>query len=95
MQKLYIAKNKYGGYYAKIKNKYYGCEKIVSVVLPQGTELEESYGTYTCEYWLDCFKRKNGEVELTIRVSRIVSPFKPVENPYEVYNNTNDPELPF
>ena len=95
MQKLYIAKSRNGNWYTKIVNKYQKCEKLVSVNLPINTTLNSNYGTYDCEYYLSCYKKKDGGTEVVINVTRIVSPFTPTENPYEVYNKPNDPEIPF
>ena len=95
MQKLYIAKNKWGGYYSKIENKYAGCTKLIAVNLPKDIQLNSNYGTYNCEYYLSCFKRKDESVEFVIVVTKINLPFQPVENPYDVYNKPIDPELPF
>ena len=81
MAKLYIAKNRFGTYYAKIKNKYANCEKIVCVNLPEGTQLHKDFGWYDCEYFLSCFKKANGEIELVIKVTRIVSGIANVTNP--------------
>ena len=71
MQKLYIAKNKNGKYYTKIINKYIGCEKFMSVTLPKGVELNSDFGSYDCEYFLSCYKTKNGDVEANIMVTKI------------------------
>ena len=57
MAKLYIAKNRYGGYYVKVKNKYLKCEKIVAANLPEGVELAKDYGWFDCDYFLSCFKK--------------------------------------
>ena len=106
MQKLYIAKNKYGKYYVKISNKYNRCDKIVSASLPKGMELPSNYGIYNCEYYLDCYQLNNGNVELAVRITRVVGIDNNVTNPeinpagtqslnaYEDYNNAT-PELPF
>ncbi len=104
MQKLYIAKNKYGKYYTKIVNKYQKCEKIVSVSLPLNTELSQNYGTYECEYYLSCYPLSQGGTEVAIRITKIVGANTDVTNPevnpagtesispYEEYDNA---ELPF
>ena len=106
MSKLYIAKNRYGSYYAKIKNKYANCEKVVTLNLPEGVELPKDYGWYDCDYFLSCFKKSNGEIDLVIKVTKIVTGVANVVNPdvnplgtqsvsaYEEYENASD-DLPF
>lgn len=106
MAKLYISKNKYGKCYTKIKNKYNNCEKIVPVNLPENTDLPKDYGYFDCDYFLTCFKKNTGEVEIAIKVTKIVGADNYVANPdinpagtkslnpYEEYNNM-DSDLPF
>ena len=95
MPKLYIAKNKFGKYYAKIKNPQYNIEKIVSVNLPSGCELTKDYGTYECEFYLSCYQTKTNGVELVIKITKIHDKFQPIEDPYAVYNQVTEEELPF
>lgn len=81
MAKLYISKNNYGKYYTKIKNNYNKCEKILAVNLPNGVELPTNYGTFDCDYFLTCYKKNNGEVEIAIKVTRIANVGSSVVNP--------------
>jgi len=105
MAKLFIARNRYGKYYAKVVNNYHKCQKLVSVFLPNGVELPRDYGTYDCEYYLSCYPKGNN-VEINIIVTKIYGSQLDVVNPqvnpagvqslnpYEEYNNST-PELPF
>lgn len=107
MQKLYIATNKFGKYYTKISNKYHKCDKLVSVSLPKDMVLGQDFGTYDCEYYLDCYPTRDGGVELAIRITKIVGANTNVTNPeinpqgtqalspYEEYDNSISEELPF
>ena len=106
MAKLYIAKNRYGGYYVKVKNKYLKCEKIVAANLPEGVELAKDYGWFDCDYFLSCFKKSNGEIELVFKITKIVGGVVNVTNPdinpegtqsvsaYQEYESATD-DLPF
>lgn len=106
MGKLNIAKNKSGGYYSKIINSKQDCFVMVSVNLPRGVELSVPYGTFDCEYYLSCFKSKNGQPVLVIKVTKINDMGAVITNPeinpagvssinaYEDYNKST-PELPF
>ena len=107
MQKLYIAKNKYGGYYTKIENKYNRVEKILSVSLPKDTVLPNNFGTYTCDFYVDVYKNKKGDAEVVLRITKISGNFGNVANPdvnpqgsasinpYEEYDNSIEEELPW
>lgn len=72
MRKLYIAKNKYGYYYCKISNQHQKCDLIMSVNLPKGVELAQNYGTFDCEYFVSCYKTKDGDIRPSIVVTKIV-----------------------
>lgn len=106
MGKLNIARNKNGGYYSKIINNKANCSMMVSVNLPRGVELSVPYGSFDCDYYLSCFKTKNNETMLVIKVTKINDMGAVITNPeinpsgtsslnaYEDYNSST-PELPF
>lgn len=98
MQKLYIARNKNGKYYTKIINNYTKCEKFVSVSLPKDVELNADYGSYNCEYFLSCYKTQNGNVEISIIVTKLWQDNYKIDNPdinpYSQYQN-KDNDIPF
>lgn len=71
MQTLYLAKNKYGNYYAKISNQNQKCDLIVSVNFPRkDMQLDRDFGKFNCDYYLSCYKGNNGEVKPVIKITK-------------------------